>query len=52
MRNVETPMGSGGSAARKPTVRKAEFPSGRRRIREAKASGRKASETGAVQTLP
>src|SRR5690242_15534918 len=32
MRNVETPMGSDGSAASKPTVRKAEFPSGRRRI--------------------
>src|SRR3954451_24102934 len=46
MRNVETLMGSGGSAASKLTVRKAEFPSGRR-IREAKASRRKASETGA-----
>src|SRR3954452_18734860 len=52
MRNVETPMGSGGSAASKPTVRKAEVPSRWRRVREAKASGRKATGTGAVQTLP
>src|SRR4051812_25045162 len=36
MRNMATPMGSVGSGSRR-TVRDAQFPSGRRRIQEAKA---------------
>lgn len=44
MRNVTTPMGSGGTFAGRPTVRKAETPSGRRKTREANAGGRKAAE--------
>jgi len=43
MRNMTTPMGSGGLSAGKPTVRKAQFPSGRRKAREANAGGRKAA---------
>ena len=41
--HVTTPMGSGGIPAGRPTVREAEFPSGRRKTREANAGGRKAA---------
>jgi hypothetical protein len=61
MRNMATPMGSVGSGSRR-TVRDAQFPSGRRRIQEAKAGGRtndptvggssKAQGNGAVHTSP
>ena len=37
------PLGSGGSTAGRPTVRKAQVPSGRRRTQEANADGRKAT---------
>ena len=37
MRNVETPMGSAHSSGSRPTVRKAQIPSGRRKDREANA---------------
>lgn len=42
MRNVETPMGSAEANGGKPTVRKAELPSGNRKDREANAGSRKA----------
>ena len=43
MCNTTTPLGSGGSTAGRPTVRKAELPSGRRMTQEANADGRKAT---------
>jgi hypothetical protein len=43
MRNMTTPMGSGTVVSGKPTVRKAELPSGRRMTQEANAGGRKGS---------
>jgi hypothetical protein len=43
MCNTTTPMGSGGLAAGRPTVRKVELPSGRRMTQEANADGRKAA---------
>src|SRR6478736_1631057 len=43
MRNMTTPLGSGGSTAGRPTARKAQLPSGRRRTQEANADGRKAT---------
>lgn len=43
MRNMTTPLGSGVMMAGRPTVRKAQVPSGRRRTQEANADGRKAT---------
>ena len=40
MRNTTTPLGSGGLTAGRPTVRKAQFLSGRRMTQEAKADSR------------
>ena len=40
MCNTTTPLGSGGSTAGRPTVRKVELPSGRRMTQEAKADSR------------
>jgi len=41
MRDAVTPMGSASNGS-KPSVRKAQFPSGNRRNQEAKAASRKA----------
>ncbi|GGT77582.1 hypothetical protein GCM10010207_87440 [Streptomyces atratus] len=41
--NVVAPMGSGGIFSGKPTVRKAQLPSGHRMIQKAKAGSRKAT---------
>ena len=43
MRNMTTPLGSGVMMAGRPTVRKAQLPSGRRMTQEANADGRKAT---------
>jgi len=43
MRNMTTPLGSGVMMAGRPTVRKAQLPSGRRKTQEANADGRKAT---------
>jgi hypothetical protein len=52
-RNVETPSGSGRQAAPgKPTVRKAQLPSGNRMTREANAGGRKAAGNRDIKGWP
>ena len=40
MRNMTTPLGSGVMMAGRPTVRKAQVPSGRRKTQEANADSR------------
>src|SRR5512140_2129611 len=53
MRNPTTPLGSGGFGAGGPTVRKAEFPSGRRMTQQANAGGRKGGrKPGTVVLAP
>jgi hypothetical protein len=43
MRNTTTPLGSDGVIVGRPTVRKAQLPSGRRMTQEANVDGRKAA---------